>query len=190
MAIIEAIPEIHRSIYLFLKYHYRRPAEACALHIEDYDIFHGVFTIKRSISARKLFNRTKTSKEHVIPCHSKFKPFADNLIKKPGKYFFTNPTSKLEGKRYSNFVLNRIWKVACKDVGENMDLYSGLKHSSCSQFINEKDGHLADLQVITDHARFDSVKKYAKTQVARKRELMEREGHQAEVIDFNTKVKK
>lgn len=32
---------------------------------------------------------------------------------------------------------------------------------------------LSDLQTITDHARLDSVEKYAKTEVARKRELME-----------------
>ena len=31
-----------------------------------------------------------------------------------------------------------------------------------------------DLQSITDHARLDRVKRYAKTELARKRELMER----------------
>ena len=32
---------------------------------------------------------------------------------------------------------------------------------------------MSDLQTITDHARLDSVKRYAKTELARKRELME-----------------
>jgi hypothetical protein len=39
--------------------------------------------------------------------------------------------------------------------------------------INEQGMALSDLQIITDHARLDSVYKYAKTEVARKRELME-----------------
>ncbi|MBT4200554.1 hypothetical protein, partial [Desulfobacula sp.] len=77
------------------------------------------------------------------------------------------------GKRYTNESLNTIWKDACKKAGENIDMYSGLKHSSCSQFINEQGMALSDLQTITDHARLDSVNKYAKTEVARKRELME-----------------
>jgi hypothetical protein len=65
--------------------------------------------------------------------------------------------------------------MAAKKCGESIQMYPGLKHSSCCQFVNDKGGNLSELQVITDHARYDSVKKYAKTQVARKKELMERE---------------
>jgi hypothetical protein len=53
-------------------------------------------------------------------------------------------------------------------------MYAGLKHSSCCQYINEKGLSMSDLQTITDHARLDSVKRYAKTELDRKRELMER----------------
>jgi integrase len=38
MMIINAIPEEHRPIFLWLKYHLRRPSEACALKWEDYVI--------------------------------------------------------------------------------------------------------------------------------------------------------
>ena len=41
-------------------------------------------------------------------------------------------------------------------------LYEGTKHSSCTQFINEKDGTDSELQMLTDHARMDSVRKYRK----------------------------
>jgi hypothetical protein len=37
-------------------------------------------------------------------------------------------------------------------------------------------GALSDLQVLTDHARLDSVRRYAETQIARKRELMDSSG--------------
>ena len=57
-------------------------------------------------------------------------------------------------------------------AGEDILLYAGLKHSTCSQYVNEVGMSLSDLQVITDHARLESVKKYAHVSLARKRELM------------------
>jgi hypothetical protein len=58
-------------------------------------------------------------------------------------------------------------------VGEDIDMYSGLKHSSCSQYINEKHYSLDQVQVMTDHARRESVKKYAVVQLEEKRRLLE-----------------
>ena len=172
MTVINAIPEEHQPIFLWLKYHLRRPSEACALYVEDFDPFNMVFNVRRSISARKYVDSTKTNVEHVIPCHPKFEQIALKHIKRQGRFFFTNPLARRDGKRYTNESLNRIWKKACKKVGEDIDLYSGLKHSSCSQYINEKGMSLTDLQAITDHASIDSVRKYAKMEVSRKRELM------------------
>lgn len=175
MAIINAIPEIHRPIFLWLKYHLRRPSEACALKWEDYDEVNQIFTIRRSISARRVIASTKTGVEHTIPCHSDFvehirKIRTDTLQ----GYVFRNPAARKRGKRYTNESLNGIWRKSCGMVGETIDLYSGLKHSSCSQYINEKGLSMSELQIITDHKRLDSVRKYAKVEVARKRELMER----------------
>ena len=173
IAIIEAIPEEHQPIFWFLKYHLRRPSEACALHKCDYDFINKIFIIHRGVSARTVMNSTKTGKEHIIPCHSNMIPLIDYLSQLPGDYMFQNPSARMEGKRYHGESLNRLWKEACKKTGETIDLYSGLKHSSCSQYINEQGMSLSDLQIITDHARIDSVHKYAKTEVARKREMME-----------------
>lgn len=174
MAIINAIPEEHRSIFLWLKYHLRRPSEACALKWEDYDEINSIFIIRRSVSARKIVGSTKTSSEHVTPCHSAYKPIMGTLRRNIGGFIFTNPRAREKGKRYTSESLNTIWKSACRDVGETIDLYSGLKHSSCSQYINEKGLSLSELQIITDHKRLDSVRKYAKVEVSRKRALMER----------------
>lgn len=173
IAIIEAIPEEHQPIFWFLKYHLRRPAEACALHKCDYDQFNKVFTIRRSISARQLVDSTKTGKEHVIPCHSNMIPLIDYLAQQSGEFMFHNPRARNEDKAYNLEALGRLWKKACLATGEDIDMYSGLKHSSCSQYINEQGMALSDLRTITDHARLDSVEKYAKTEVARKRQLME-----------------
>lgn len=177
-ALIEAIELEHRPIFWWLKYHYRRPSEGCALHKKDFD--GEVFIIHRTFSAKKLVKSTKTGKEHLIPMAEEFKPILKaylSLQKKWGivsPFFFVNPKGKKPGKFYTNSTMNVIWKRACKKVGENIDLYSGTKHSSCSQFLNEKGGNFSDLQIITDHARYDSVKRYGKVEVSRRKELLDR----------------
>ena len=55
-------------------------------------------------------------------------------------------------------------------------MYSGLKHSSCSQYVNEKHYSLDQVQMLTDHARRDSVKRYAVLQLEEKRRLLEGKG--------------
>jgi len=174
LAVLDAIPEEHKPIFYWLKYHLRRPGEAMALHRADYDAELDVFIIRRSISARKLVNRTKTGVEHVIPCHSEFRPIMERMRKDLSPFFFICQSSRSEGKRYTSSIMNKIWKIACKVAGESISMYDGLKHSSCSQYVNEKHMALSDLQAITDHARLDSVKRYAKVEVSRRRELMER----------------
>jgi hypothetical protein len=73
-----------------------------------------------------------------------------------------------------------IWNTACKSVGEDIGMYSGLKHSSCSQYINEKHYSLDQVQMLTDHARRESVKRYTSVQLEEKRRLME--GKQASIV--------
>lgn len=174
MQIIEAIPERDRPIFLFLKYHLRRPSEACVLKWSDFDEINGVFTIRRTLSYRTVVERTKTGAIHNIPCHSAFLPVLKKIKKDPeNPYIFINPLSRHKPKRYSIESLNRIWKQACKAAGESIDMYSGLKHSSASQYINEKGLSYEELQTITDHANIESVKRYAKVEIDRKRQLME-----------------
>jgi integrase len=172
--IIRQIPEDHQPIFYFLKYTMRRPAEACALHMEDYK--DGIFTIRRSISARTVVDKTKTGEIHKIPCHTHLLEHIEKELKKPiiSKFLFKNPYARRESKRYTNESLNIIWKKACKAAGEDIPLYSGTKHSSCSQYINEYGLSDYELQKITDHARLESIKRYAKTEVKRVKELMEK----------------
>ena len=67
-----------------------------------------------------------------------------------------------------------LWKKACEKTGEKIRMYAGLKHSSCSQYINERGGTVDELQMLTDHARRESVLKYASVEVEAKRILMGR----------------
>jgi hypothetical protein len=68
--------------------------------------------------------------------------------------------------------LEGICHQACKSVDEDIDMYSGLKHSSCSQYINEKHYSLDQVQMMTDHARRESVKRYASVQVEEENHTM------------------
>lgn len=172
IAIIEAIEPEHQPIFWWLKYHMRRPSEARALHKEDFD--GEVFTVRRSFSNKVLTDRTKTGKVHHIPCHDAFRPILAQMPKTFGPYFFESPHGTKKGRYYVDVTLNRIWARACQKAGENINLYSGLKHSSCSQYVNEKGLSLSELQTITDHARIDSVKRYAKVEIETKREIMNR----------------
>ena len=174
--ILEKIPVEHQPIFYFLKYYMRRPAEAMALQKED--LKNGRFTIHRSISARQLINKTKTGEIHILPCIADFEPFIEREWQKQveagiiSPFFFVNPGARNPGKRYTHETLNRLWRKATQEAGEDIDMYSGLKHSSCSQYVNEKGLSESELQIITDHARLESVRRYAKTEVKRKKELM------------------
>ena len=172
--IINLIPEEHQAIFWWLKYHARRPSEAMALHKVDYDKTSDVFIIRRTLSNKKLVEYTKTHKQHVIPCHSAFKAIMDKMPITFGPYFFVNPHGKLKGSQYQHDYLVDLWNAACVKAGEKIRMYAGLKHSTCSQYINEKGLSVDEVQMITDHARRDSVLKYAKVQVEAKRRLMER----------------
>ena len=172
--VIKAIPEEHQPIFWWLKYHLRRPSEAAALHRIDYDKEQDAFIIRRTFSNKQLVQHTKTHKIHIIPCHSEFKKIMQKMpIRIDSQYFFVNPHGKLAGKHYSLACMEDIWHQACAKAGEDIDMYSGLKHSSCSQYINEKHYSIDQVQMLTVHARRESVKKYAMVQLDEKRRLME-----------------
>ena len=117
IAVIKAIPEAHQPIFWWMKYHLRRPSEAMALHKEDYDSESDVFIIHRSFSNKQLTKRTKTGAVHQVPCHPLFKPIIGGMPKNFSKFFFTNPTGRLEGQHYQHDFLVDLWNRACKEVG-------------------------------------------------------------------------
>jgi integrase len=173
MAVIEMLPGEHQPIFLWLKYHLRRPAEACALHWSDYDAENQCFIIRHNLSNRVLVERTKTGASHIVPCHDEFKPVLDGLRRSNiGKFVFTHKNSRQDGKRYNVKFLEFLWNKARDKAGETIGLYNGTKHSSCSQYVNELGLSLPELQAVTGHASMDAVKKYANVELARKRELM------------------
>ena len=181
IAVIQAIPIQHQPIFWWLKYHFRRPSEAMALHKEDYDKEKDCFIIRRSFSNKQIVHHTKTHKIHYIPCHPDFKPWMNKLHKSFGEFYFTHVTSRLGGRRYQHDFLVDLWNEAAKKCGETINMYAGLKHSSCTAFVNEHGGSVDELQMLTDHARRDSVLKYTDIKLEAKRRI------QGKVITLRTR---
>jgi hypothetical protein len=118
----------------------------------------------------------------MLPAVSDFLPYIDieqekqkayNII---SPYFFVYPQGRKTGKHYTSITLNSLWNDACKAAGIEIDLYSGLKHSTASQMVNEDGYNLHEVQTAGDWATLEAVKKYAKTETGRVRALLERKG--------------
>lgn len=118
-AIIEAMEECHRPIFLWLSYHMRRPSEAMALRKSDYDPENRVFHLQHGRSFNKNVDHIKTTDEHILPCHGAMVDFFDRYKSDHpfSPYMFTNPCADNKDKQYNESSLFLIWRRACEKVG-------------------------------------------------------------------------
>ncbi len=172
--VIAQMEQRHRPFFMWLYLHLRRPGEAMALLKTDYDPEQDVFIIRRGISDSREIERTKTGDIHIIPCHEDFKFYMNSMPKSFGPYFFTCEESRKEGKRYTERQYRTAWMEACNKAGESIDAYRGTKTSRASQMVNEEGMNIHDLQIAGDWASLESVKSYARANIAKKRSLLER----------------
>lgn len=171
--VMDALPPEHKPIFMWLYLHLRRPGEACALKKEDYDADRDVFIIRRGISNGKLLERTKTGDIHEIPCAEEFRQYMPS-VRTIREFFFIASESKSPGKRYTEKLLRKYWRAACERAGEDIDVYRGTKTSRASQMVNEEGMNIHDLQIAGDWASLESVKSYARANIAKKRSLLDR----------------
>ncbi len=175
--ILDAIPIEDQPIFRFITLHLRRPGEAMALRKEDY--VDGVFTIRHGISNYQEIDRPKDKKHHEVPIVSDFEPWlAVEREKQKSRgiispYLFASLRGRLKGQRYTEATMERIWAAACEKVGESIDMYRGTKTSRASSLLNEYGLSESELQMAGDWATLESVKKYAKTEVATRKNLLE-----------------
>jgi integrase len=182
--VVENISAQDRAPILWMYFHLMREAEACALQWDDWDEINQTFWVSRSISARKIVDRTKTKKIYPAPCHSAFLPIMKELSRdKKSKFVFTNPRARKDGKRYTNESLNNIWRAACKKVGVKIKLYAAIRHSRATQMSLELGMSESEIFEAGPWVRRDSVQKYRSLELQRKRDLLER----GEVIPFGKK---
>jgi len=175
--VIEAIPLDNQPIFWWLKYHLRRPGEAMALRKEDYES--GIFTVRRGVSAKREVDRTKTGQIITVPVVSEFLPYIQIERDKQAKgnsiskCFFVFLDGRTPDKRYTDQTLNKLWRTAARSVGISIDLYSGLKHSTASQMINEWGYSIDQVQMAGQWASRDVVRRYAETESTAVKALLE-----------------
>lgn len=161
--ILNAIPDKHRFIFFFLSRQGLRPAEAMALKWGDIDLKNGVITVKRTVSYRKIVDRTKTRKTRPRLLHP---DVYDILLSVPralhSKYVFLNPNT---GRHYLPDSIQKIWKKAAKSVGMDITLYQATRHSVASMaatsgvsitIIKEVLGH-TDIRTTQKYAHLDVI---------------------------------
>jgi integrase len=188
-AIIKAIPLDDQPIFWWLAFHLRRPGEAMALRKEDYQ--DGLFTVRRGVSNYQEIDRPKDRQQHLVPMVSDFAPYLAVEQEKQRRagivspYFFVSLRGRRAGKRYTSRTMMRIWAMACKETGEEISLYPGTKHSRACQLLNDYGLSKSDLKEAGDWARMESVDKYAKVEVATRKNLLE-----GKVKKFERKEKK
>jgi hypothetical protein len=88
----------------------------------------------------------------------------------------TGPARKKPRRQLFRHSLPQEHRSICYDDTSGGDALDnrGLKHSSCSQYVNEKGLSIDELQMLTDHARRDSVLQYASVQLEAKRRIIEK----------------
>jgi integrase len=161
-AILNAIPDRHRFIFFLLTRQGLRPGEAMAMKWEDIDLQTGILTVKRTLSSRKIREKTKTKKVRPRLLH----PDIHDLLRSiprglPHTYLFINPNT---GKPYLPDTVNRLWNAACDKVKVKITLYQATRHSVASMASTSG----VDINIIKEvlgHTDIRTTQKYAHVDV-------------------------
>ena len=154
--LLNAMPEQHRAIFIFLFGTGCRHGEVRALHWEDVDLKKGIINIRHNFS-NGIITTPKTGEERKIPMTSAIKKL---LIKQP-RTLHSPFVFNLNGKPYYESSLGKIWRPACEEVGiEGVRPYDGTRHSFASQLVN-RGKSLEIIGEILGHSDPRTTKKYA-----------------------------
>lgn len=162
-SLLNAIPDKHRGIFFFLTRQGVRPAEGVAIRWEDIDLHNGIITIQRTMSNRKIVERTKTKKSMPRLLHPEMLDILRSIPRGlPHTYLFVNPISK---KPYLTDTLQRLWKEARKEVGVDITLYQATRHSVASMAASAGVS-IAIIKEVLGHTDIRTTQKYAHVDVS------------------------
>ena len=161
-SILNAIPDQHRFIFFFLTRQGLRPAEAVAIKWDDIDLSNGILTVKRTMSYRKIVERTKTKKVRPRLIHPEVLDILKSVPRGlPNVYLFINPNSK---KPYLTDTLQRLWKEACKAIDVDIELYQATRHSVASMAASSGVS-IAIIKEVLGHTDIRTTQKYSHVNV-------------------------
>ncbi len=160
--ILNAIPDQHRFVFFFLTRQGLRPAEAVAVKWSDIDLHNGIITVQRTMSNRKIVERTKTRTVRPRLLHPEVLDILRSIPRGlPNVYLFINPNS---GKTYLTDSLQRLWKTACKATGADIELYQATRHSVASMAASSGVS-IAIIKEVLGHTDIRTTQKYSHVDV-------------------------
>jgi integrase len=163
-AILAAIPEAERGIFLALAYLGLRPSEARALGAADYrDGWIIVDKACKGPGATAPIRGTKTGRGKRLPVPEVLRDWIDRHLSTDARLrrlsLFTNPRT---GRRWTHWALRDRWLKAAKSVGlKRARLYEGTKHTMATDAVRRGVSERA-LQTFLGHADVRSTRRYAK----------------------------
>lgn len=170
-AVLEAIPEPRRGIFLAMAETLIRPSEARVLRVRDWDANANELRVSRAAKdsrTRGEVRGLKARNAKVVPIVS-FELFdwleryvpAERRLADPDGPLFKNPDGHLGGW-WSKTSMRRTWEAATARAGvPGVGLYEGLKHSTATR-LKALGADDRVLQVLMGHRDRRSVEFYAK----------------------------
>ena len=163
-AVLAAIPERERGIFLALAHLGLRPGEARALDVTDYR--DGWLFIERAVkgaAASAPVRGTKTGKPKRLPVGEDLAEWIGRHVPREsrlqGAPLFPNPRT---GRRWSHWGLRDRWLQAARSAGiEDVRLYEGTKHTMATDAVRRGVSERA-LQAFLGHADTRSTRRYAR----------------------------
>ena len=166
-AILAAIPEAKRGIFLALARLGLRPSEARVLQVRDWH--DGWITVERAAKGPKAdapVRGTKTRRVRRLPVDEELQSWLERHLG-PHKRLrgtdplFQNPVAKTTDKSWLPSALRRAWVRACKRVGVEVGLYEGTKHAFATDAARRgvQERHI---QAFLGHADVRSTRRYAR----------------------------
>jgi integrase len=169
--VLDRIPKHHKDIIHFLMETGIRPAEACAMIVENVNPFNGTAVIERTFSKNRLRHTTKQKATRIIPLSDVALSIIIRNIKDklPTQFLFINPTT---GTHYLSDTLWRIWR---NYAGTEASLYQGTRHSFGFQLAQHND--IEKVRELMGHSTVEVTKKYAKVKITTLRDIVNMRGN-------------
>lgn len=156
-AVIDRINDpMDRTYILFTAREMVRPSETRALFWDDLDFKHDRVEICKHFSLNELRDSTKSKKTKVLPLDREVK---ESLLRLPRH--ITSPfVFQKNGRPYSESYARKLWNKITSDMGIEISLYQGTRHSSATEAVNRVG--MDRVQEFLGHTRSTMTRRYAK----------------------------
>lgn len=157
-SIINSIPDaMDRTFILFLARLMLRPCEPRGLYWEDLDFKHHRVKIRRHYSLNEIRPATKSKNMKILPLDGELE---QALLALPRHLTSPFVFWKRNGHPFSESWARKLWKRVCKQMGVEIGLYQGTKHSSATELADREGLDLT--QEFLGHSNREMTKRYVR----------------------------